>query len=424
MNRSIPGKAFLLLAVFLAAGPATEARAQPAAARPLEISFWTPFTGGDGEFFSEMVKAYNASQGEIVMKTDTLKFASYYTKLSGALAAGTAPDIVIVHQDRLIGYAASGAFMPLDAALAAAKVDKAAFVQGPLKDCSFKGSVYAIPMDVHPIVMYYNKDLLARAGVAKPPSSLDELIAAAKTVQARTGAIGIAADNTTATYKAYTLARMFMSLLMEQGVSTLDADNAKANFNNAAGAKAYDFLSGLVNREKVTPRGLDYDFAVNYFKTGKAAMHFNGVWVTGAFEAEPGLDFGVVKFPAIFGKSAAWSGSHAFAVPVQKKQDPRKLAAVMKVIDWMTLHGELWAKAGHIPTRSSVFAKPEFKALPHRAEYADAAEHSFATPPAAQWPACYAAISDSLEESIAQNRDARTALSLMEAKVNAILKNK
>jgi multiple sugar transport system substrate-binding protein len=82
----------------------------------------------------------------------------------------------------------------------------------------------------------------------------------------------------------------------------------------------------------------------------------------------------------------------------------------------------MWAKAGHIPTRTTVYSKPEFKNLPHRAEYADAVKNTFAPPATHKWPELYDAISDSLEESIALNKDAKAALDQLEKKVNDILK--
>lgn len=393
-----------------------------AAGPPLEVTFWVPFTGGDGDFFDGMVAAFNASQAGIVMKTDTLRFMSYYPRLTEALANGTAPDVVVVHQDRLLGYVETGSFIPLDSWLRKAGIDRKAFVEGPLAACTVKGLTYAVPMDVHPLIMYYNKALFARAGITAVPATMDELFAAAKAIQEKTGAIGIAADNTAATYKAYTLARIFMSLLMEQGKAVLDPGNTRANFNNREGRNAYQFLLDLVYKQGVTPKGLDYDFSVDYFRSGKAGIHFNGVWVMGAFEAEPGLDFGAVPFPAIFGRNAAWAGSHAFAIPAHKGLDERKILAIMKFIDWMTSHGELWARAGHIPTRISVLAKPEFKALPHRPEYAEAARFTFPTPATPKWPACYAELSDFLAEAIALDKDAKTAMAQLETRINSILR--
>jgi len=68
---------------------------------PVEITFWSLFTGGDGEFFDAMVDEFNKSQNEVIMKNDTVKFDNYYTKLTTALAANNAPDLVIVHRNNL-----------------------------------------------------------------------------------------------------------------------------------------------------------------------------------------------------------------------------------------------------------------------------------------------------------------------------------
>jgi ABC-type sugar transport system, periplasmic component len=97
--------------------------------KPLEITFWSLFTGGDGEFFDAMVKEFNASQNEIVMKTDTVKFDNYYTKLTAALAARTAPDVVVMHQDRLSTFVPSGVLLPLDAYAQRAGIDLSTFEQ-------------------------------------------------------------------------------------------------------------------------------------------------------------------------------------------------------------------------------------------------------------------------------------------------------
>lgn len=414
-------RCMLAFAVALAMAVSQPVLAQTAPA-PFELTFWTPFTGGDGQFFDDMVAVFNASQGSIVMKTDTVRFMSYYPKLSEALAAGTAPDVVVVHQDRLINYVGAGYFLALEPWLARAGIDRRSFAAGPLSACTFKGLTYAIPMDVHPLVMYYNKKLFAEAGITKIPSTPEELFVAARAIQDKTGAIGLASDNTAATYKAYTLTRVFMSLLMEEGRTVLDASNTRANFNNPEGRKAYQFLLDMVYKYGVTPKGLDYDFSVNYFKSGKAGIHFNGVWVMGVFESQPDLDFGVVPFPAFLGPNAAWAGSHAFAIPARKGMDERKVLAIMTFIDWMTTHGALWAKAGHIPTRTSVYSTPEFRSLPHRPDYADAVKYAFPTPATSKWSACYAEMSDFLAEAIALGKDARTAMTQLEARVNAILK--
>lgn len=410
-------KWLLLVAAALLAVTALPAQAK----KPREVKFWTLFTGGDGEFFDAMIDAYNASQSEVVLKNDTVKYTDYYTKLTTALAAKTAPDVVICHASQLVNYVPNNVFVPLDSYIKKAGVNLSDYEGAPLAGCTFNGKIYALPLDVHPLIMYYNKTLLKQAGIDKVPTTYAEVLAAAKTVQQKAGVIGIACDDTTATYKAYTFTRIYMSYLKQQGVTILNASNTKANFNNEAGIKAYQLLCDMVNKDGVTPRGLDYDSSVASFKLGKAAFHFNGVWATGSFEEQPGLDFGAVQFPAAFGANASWTDSHTFAVPVQRKLDQQKVVDVVKFVDWMTGHGEMWAKAGHIPTRKSVVAKSEFQGLAHRKDYAAAVKYVFTPPATPRWGELYDLISDSLEAAVAKNADAASAIADMEKKVNAVL---
>ena len=61
---------------------------------PVQINFWSLFTGGDGEFFEAMVAEFNKTHPDIIMKTDTvMKHTDYYTKLITVVpgAAGRRP---------------------------------------------------------------------------------------------------------------------------------------------------------------------------------------------------------------------------------------------------------------------------------------------------------------------------------------------
>jgi multiple sugar transport system substrate-binding protein len=388
---------------------------------PVVVTFWSLFTGGDGDFFNAMIDEFNKTHSDIQLKNDPAKYTDYYTKLTTALASRNAPDVVVVHRDSMLPYVKSGALYPLDDVLKKINAPLNDFVPAPLEACRFNGKLYSLPLDVHPLIMYYNKDLLAKAGITKIPQSFDELMAAAKTVRDKTGAIGLGIDNTTATYKAYTLARSFISGMGQLGGSVLTADCKKAAFNNSNGKKVIQGLVDIVNKYGVTPKGYDYDSAMTDFRLGKTAFYFNGVWATGTFEQQKGLNFDAVPFPALWGKPGAWAGSHTFAIPVQKKMDQEKVEAAVKFILWMTEHGDMWAKAGHIPTRLSVRNKASFKTLPYRADYVTAAESVIPAPNTPAWQEIYDNLSDLLEAAVAKNQNADQAAADMEKKVNEIL---
>lgn len=386
---------------------------------PIELKFWSLFTGGDGEFFNAMIDEFNASQDEIHMTNDMVRFDDYYTRLTTALAAGTAPDVIVLHQARLINYVPSGVLLPLDDYVSEEMLSD--FQTAPLEACRMDGNLYAIPFDVHPIVMYSNKALLDAAGVTEIPETAEEFLAAAKAVKEATGEWGSLIDNTTGTYKAYTLTRLFVSLVNQQGGSMLTDDLSAAAFNNEYGYNALVGLQMLVNEAGVNPNELDYDAAMNMFKLGEGAFYFNGVWATGTLEQTEGLEFIASPLPPFMGKSAAWTDSHTFAIPVQKNQDPVKVEAAIKFIDWMTENAHLWAKAGNIPTRTSVLEGEEFNALPYRADYAAAVSSVIANPPTAAWGEIYETLSDLLESAVTHNEDPQTALDGMEATVNEII---
>lgn len=417
------GIVFLLLVAGLSTVSAGGSResAEETKTGPIEISFWSLFTGGDGEFFDAMIEEFNRAHDDIEMTTDTVRFDNYYTKLTTALTAGNAPDVVVVHRDRLLDYVSQGVLYPLNDLMDDVNAPLNDFVPAALDGCTFDGTIYSIPLDVHPLILYYNNDLFAAAGVTSVPRSYAEVIGAAQAVQATGIPMGIALDNTTATYKAYTLTRLFMSFIAQQGGSLLNADLTAADFNNEKGAAALEALIDMVNVSHVTPAGLDYDSSVAAFKLGNAAMHINGVWATGGFEQQEGLNFTAVPLPPMFGQPAAWSGSHTLAIPVRADMDQARLEAIAEFMMWMTANGDLWAKAGHVPTRISVASKPEFTALPHRKDYAGAAESSFPAPRTAAWGEIYGNLSDSLEYAVATNQDVGEALADMEEMVNGIL---
>lgn len=388
---------------------------------PIEVSFWSLFTGGDGDYFNAIIDEFNDTHTDIKMKTDTVKFDNYYTKLTAALAAGNAPDLIVVHQANLRNYVPSNQLLALDDYLMDINAPMDDFVEAPLEACQYDGKTYALPLDVHPIIMYVNMGLLKEAGIDKIPSNYDELIKAAQTVEMKTGKMGIACDNTTAVYKAYTLTRLFFSMMYQQGGSMLNEDYSKATFNNEKGVVALEALQDMVNKYEVTPKGLDYDTSVNSFKLGEAAFHFNGVWATGTMEKAENLDFVAVPLPGLVGKPAAWGGSHTLAIPANKAQDKEHVDAILECMLWITSHGEMWAKAGHIPVRKSVQSSEAFTSLPYRKDYADAASSFVAPPDSASWGEIYSTMSDLLEYAVANNSDPVKALAQMEAKVNDII---
>ncbi|MBQ2049225.1 MAG: extracellular solute-binding protein, partial [Spirochaetales bacterium] len=88
----------LLLALLCMTSLFAQAATETKTSGPRIVTFWSLFTGGDGEFFDAIIDEFNKTHTDIQLKNDTVKFDDYYTKLTAALAAGNAPDMIVCHQ--------------------------------------------------------------------------------------------------------------------------------------------------------------------------------------------------------------------------------------------------------------------------------------------------------------------------------------
>lgn len=100
--------------------------------------------------------------------------AEYDTKLTSALTGGKGPDCFESHLNRALVQA--GEVEPLDDLITDVKDD---FNESDLKANTIDGKLYAIPMIIDPQMVYYRKSLFDAKGI-KPPTTLDDWIAAAK----------------------------------------------------------------------------------------------------------------------------------------------------------------------------------------------------------------------------------------------------
>ena len=78
------------------------ALAVPAMAAPVEIEYWSVFTGADGATMQGMVDAFNASQSDVKVNHTPMTADDLYQKLPLAVqTAQGVPDVAIVHIERI-----------------------------------------------------------------------------------------------------------------------------------------------------------------------------------------------------------------------------------------------------------------------------------------------------------------------------------
>ncbi|MFD2115308.1 ABC transporter substrate-binding protein [Paenibacillus yanchengensis] len=339
------------------------------------LSFWTLFSGGDGDNMQAMIDLFNKEHPDIVVKNTKLEWAEYYTKLVTAVGNGNGPDIGISHTSRLPDLIDQGVVSPLDDIASTAGIDFSTYNQNLLAAAIVDDVHYAIPIDTHPFIMYYNKKLLRDAGLLQEDGTpafeadAESFVTFLQQLQEKLpkGITPLAlSPNNDDPF------RFWWALYAQLGGDDIIDDSLqKEQVDDTKAVQAATYIQNLYKSKFIKEN--DPDFYKN-FQSGTAAIMMTGVWATGTWESTKDLEFGAMPLPQLYDKPATWGDSHTIILPLSKKENEQKQLAAITFADWMAENGQIWAKAGHIPAKPAVLENAEYKAMPYRSDYAAVAD--------------------------------------------------
>lgn len=341
------------------------------------VTFWNLFGGGDGARMVQMQKMYQKQYPTMDLRAVTLSWgAPYYTKVAMSTVGNSPPNVAVMHLSRLATYADAGLLDPIDTSVLAQNgITDQDFLPQVWQRAQFKGTSYALPLDTHPFVMYYNidickkADLLDDSGNLKPLQGPEAIVDAFQRAQKVTGHEGLSlavADST--------VWRLFTALYHQLGGNDIiSADGKNFVMDEAIAEKALSFMSDLTLKDKVADPNLDYGGSVALFNSGRAGFHWNGEWEVTTFQGV--FPFNIVPFPNIFGSNQTWGDSHALIFPRGGTGNPQTRAATYQFASSLLKNSQVWAEGGHIPAYLPVTRSDEYKALKPQSNYAaDAGE--------------------------------------------------
>lgn len=332
-----------------------------------EIAFWNGFSGPDGATMEEIVKGFNRENPHIKVKMEIIPWATYYDKVTLGLAFGGAPDVFVLHANRVPEFASHGALAQQDELIRQSGLDVGDFVPRAWKAGVWEGRRYALPLDVHPLGLYYNVDLFRKAGISKPPETLDEFIAAGKKLT-RINEKGEKQWGFAFTW----LHSNGLTFLNQFGSGLLTDDLKRSAMDTPQTVEALKLMLRLIEVEKICPRPEGSDAWLG-FQTGRVAMAMEGIYMKSGLDNQKDLHYASAPVPQFGPIKAVWAGSHCLAMPV--RQDPEKRKAAWEFIRYLSDHSIKWAAGGQIPVRKSILASKEFQDMPIQREFAKQLDH-------------------------------------------------
>lgn len=336
----------------------------------VDLQYWNPFTGPDGPYMGQLVDEFNG-ENETISVTMTTQ-AEYYVQLATAAASGTLPDVAIVHADQLATQAFRNVIRPIDDLVEQIGVSGDDFPQGVWQAGEVAGQRYSIPLDIHPMTMFYNQDMLNEAGIESVPQTREEFEAAAA---AMTGGRNSGFMITT----GFPVQQIFQMLLHQFGGTEFSEDGSEATWNSEAGVQALEWMKNA--QTQYGEENLEVDAELNAFRSGIVGMVWNGIWQTTNLTGDAVEFTGMATaVPQIGEAQAVWAGSHQLTLPVHSSPDECKDAASGIFIRYLLDNSVTWARAGQIPANNTARASEEFQSVEPQASIAPSVEAAFFPP--------------------------------------------
>jgi multiple sugar transport system substrate-binding protein len=324
---------------------------------PVTLEFWSGFTGGDGPVFLELLDRFNREHENITVDMNIIRWREFYQVVPSAVATGSGPDFGVMHLDQVGTAAARGVITPLEDIADVLGLDETDFPENVWRAGVFQDRRYGIPLDVHPLGMYYNRGLLAEHGLdpENPPQRAEEYMEALAALKEA----GI--QGQWVSPFPFTGQLVFHSLLHQFGGRLYNEEGTRAVWDSDAGVAAMEWMVGLIE-QGYSPPDIGQDAEETAFQNGQSAFNWTGIWQVMAYSELPELDWGVAPLPVIGEQAAVWGNSHNLVLMNQEADEGRR-QAMATFIDWLSRESAAWAEAGQVPARNSVRQSEEFQQL-------------------------------------------------------------
>ncbi len=214
---------------------------------PQEVQFWHIQATIYGDAIKEIVANFNKlNTGKIiVVETFQGSYGDLNKKVRAAIQGGGVPDVAMAYEPETQEYQTAGTIVPIDDYLASSKYgisdeaikDLMPNVLARQRIKQYGGKTLSWPHGTSSQGVYYNVDLLKKAGFERPTASLSNFAAQAKTIKEKTGVIVFPYGTM--------MGGVWLNFLRSYGVNYVSDDGKTSNFEKPEALLALKLLKQM-----------------------------------------------------------------------------------------------------------------------------------------------------------------------------------
>lgn len=367
----------------------------------------------DGQYFADV---------EFVPRNDS--GGGYSDKINASVMSGDLPDVLTVDGPNVAAYAANGIIQPLNEL---SEEETSIYLPSILDQGTYDGKLYALGAMESSVGMYYNKDILEKAGVEVPdgdhPWTFSEFLDVLEKVKPVTDELNgypLAMSFPVGEATIYYYAPFFWS----NGGDFVDETGLEAEgyFNSEANKETLDYFKTLVDKGYMSSVEIP-----DLFESGRAAFKFDGAWeVNSIYSNYPEIKLGVAPYVVgdhWNGERYTPTGSWAYAASSATKnlEGATKLVQYMSGVESGKTLNEL---TNSLPSTYEAFDQTEIFSTDenYKALYEQLSKYGHPRSITPAYPQVSTSVQQVLENTVISGHDAQSELDKAVDKIENKLK--
>ncbi len=349
-----------------------------------EVNFWA--MGAEGEFVQKLVPEFEKQNPGIKVKVQMVPWTAAQEKLVTAYASDNSPDVYQLGNTWVPQFSALGAIEELDPWIQKSTlIKKEKYFEGIWDTNVLENKAFGIPWYVDTRVLFYRKDVLAKAGYNSPPKTWEELYDCSKKIKAAQPA-----DK----YPIYIPTNEWAPFIifgLQANANLLKNNATYGNFKSKEFQKAFSFLTNFI-KENLAPISVSQvtniyqafaDEYLNMYISGPWNVNEFKKWMTGNLADKwmtaplPNMVDGKYPGVSLAGGSSLVMSKHS-----------KKKASAWKFIEYLStpkVQVELFHLINDLPAVKEAWNDPSLKDDIYLKAFYEQFQNVVATPKIPEW---------------------------------------
>jgi len=400
----------------------------PAAAVDLTMYYPVAVGGPVTKIIDDLVARFHKDNPEIrVQAVYSGNYTDTMTKAMTAMKGGQPPQLSVLLSTDAFTLIDENAIIPFDD-LGTDKNWLASFYPAFMENGHVGGKTWSIPFQRSTIVLYWNKDAFADAGLDrnKAPGTWDEMREFGKKVVKKDAVGNITRWGVEIPTTGYAY-WMLQALAIQDGQKLMNEAGNEVHFAAKKTVEALSYWVDLSRKDLVMPTGtIDWATLRTDFLEGKTAMMWHTTGNLTAVKDGAKFDFGVAMLPAKDRRGSPTGGGSFY---IFKGASDEQQRAALKFIQWMTTpeRAAEWSiKTGYVAVTPAAYDTPAMqdyvKGFPQAVVARDQLQYAVAELSVHENGRIYKILNDAVQAAVTGQQKPEEALNSAQVQAERVLR--